>query len=684
MQQTHMQEEKQEINPDSSPSLSDKQHDKKEPIKQYFSTKCKWISFSVTFFVLAGIGIFLGIYLSQNTSSAPTLKKFQRDEFQQVDEICMHYTSDKIHNCTQIEMKTKRVVNDVNEQNATSLLMLTSLKVKTFQQNSDGTRQYDEMIDQNTEIEEQIKKSLRRLQKSQPTENDNFCEGIPADECGNVNEVPLVTVITDQQTGAIQQIGIPIEIPDLLIQPLVSNIIHIAPNVAESTNTTGTDGNRLLNEDYSNIYYIGKERFIPKSSKTKSWFGNTVIKKTISQSDKIDGNSQGINIFDMFEQSQETILDNNNYLVSSHITTDSKYSNSIQTENVNQNSDDLADKSETEITNDSNLITVETKSDEELTNILTDIQNKQTIQYYTIQDLQDKIQNQQDQQDQVQDLQQEGNRLLENENGDVHSNSETEYEGQEGECTSSIFNQKRTLKEATVLKQKVGLQAEFKGEVKEGNASGFFKTCVSLNGGCVVDLYKRDFSYQGKPLEKFEIKGEKSQRIFSIIILIMGYPVTVGADYNYSWGFIESPIKTENEFGISQYIYASLSVTAYGELNLVHIIYIRAGVQGYIFKGSANGVAQFMINQVDNVIIPEKYIVFLDFQIESLTFDVYASYQHITFRFARKCFRRWRFRICWYVPQIGYSNWSDVYRKSFQLANFQAKKRIFEIKSKCY
>ncbi|CAD8044115.1 unnamed protein product [Paramecium primaurelia] len=683
MQQTHIQEEKQEINPDSSPSLQDSQNDKKEPIKQYFSTKCKWISFSVTFFVLAGIGIFLGIYLSQNTSSAPTLKQFQSDEFDQVDEICMYHTSDKIQNCTQIQMKTRRLVNDVNEKNATSLLLLKDLKVKTFQQNSDGTRQYNEMVNENTEIEQQIKKLLRILQ-SQSTGNGNLCEGIPADECGNVNEVPLVTVVTDQQTGAVQQIGIPAEIPDLLIQPLVSNIIHIAPNLAESTNNTGTDGNRLLNEDYSNIYYIGKERFIPKSSKTKSWFGNTVTKKTISQSDQIDGNSQGINIFDMFEQSQETILDNNNYLVSSHITTNSKYSNSIQTENVNQNSDDLADKSETEITNDSNLITVETKSDEELTNILTDILNKQTIQYYTIQDLQDKIQNQQDQQDQVQDLQQEGNRLLQNENGDVHSNSETEYEGQEGECTSSIFNQKRTLKEATVLKNKVGLQTEFKGEVKEASASGYLKACVSLNGGCVVDLYKRDFSYQGKPLETFQIKGEKAQNIFSTIILIMGYPLTVGADYQFSWGFIESPIRTEDEFGISEYIYASLSVTAYGEFNLVYVIKIRAGVQGYIFKGSANGVAQFKIDKVDNSIIPDKYIIFLDFQIETLTFDVYASYQHITLRWARKCIgRRW-WKICWYIPQIGYSNWSDVYRKSFKLANLQATKRIFEIKSKCY
>ena len=44
----------------------------------------------------------------------------------------MYHTSDKIQNCTQIEINTKRVVNDVNEKNASSLLMLTELKVKTF------------------------------------------------------------------------------------------------------------------------------------------------------------------------------------------------------------------------------------------------------------------------------------------------------------------------------------------------------------------------------------------------------------------------------------------------------------------------------------------------------------------------------------------------------------------------
>ena len=45
----------------------------------------------------------------------------------------MYHSSEKIQNCTQIQMKTKRLVNDVNEKNATSLLLLKDLKVKTFE-----------------------------------------------------------------------------------------------------------------------------------------------------------------------------------------------------------------------------------------------------------------------------------------------------------------------------------------------------------------------------------------------------------------------------------------------------------------------------------------------------------------------------------------------------------------------
>lgn len=70
----------------------------------------------------------------------------------------------------------------------------------------------------------------------------------------------------------------------------------------------------------------------------------------------------------------------------------------------------------------------------------------------------------------------------------------------------------------------------------------------------------------------------------------MGYPLTVGADYSYNWGFIESALKTESDFGISEYIYASLSISAYGEIHLA-ILKIRAGVEGFIFKGSAYGIA---------------------------------------------------------------------------------------------
>ncbi|CAD8135318.1 unnamed protein product [Paramecium octaurelia] len=698
MEQQNNQEEKQEIISDNSPGLQMQQSEQKDYQKKYFTTKCKWISFSVSFFVLAGIGIFLGIYLSQNKSSAPTLKKFQRDEFQQVDEICMQHQSNGFQNCTQIQMRTKRVVNEVNEKNASSLLILTGLKVQTFKQNSNGTREYDEMIDQNTEIEQQIKKLLRILQATSSTGSQNLCEGIPADECGNVNEVPLITVVTDQQTGAIQQIGVPAEVPDELLQPLVSNVIHIAPTVGESTDSTGSDGKRLLKEDYSNAYLIGKEVFIPKQSKTTSWFGNTVITKKVTKSDKIDGNSsEGTSILDVFEQSQETSLDNNNYLVSSHITTNSKFSNFESSDNTNESTDDdLAGKSETEITNDSNLITVETKSDEDLTNALTEIKNKQQLQYYSIQDLQDKIQRQTDQFEQNQSQQdqtqaqnsnsdsQGGSRLLENESGDVSSTSETQLENQQGECNSNAFNQKRTLKQATVFKQKIGLQAEFQGKVNDRGASGYLQACVSLNGDCVVVLHKRDFSYEGKPLQPVNLKGSKAQRIFGTVILIMGYPLTIGADYNLSWGFTESLIKTESELGISENIYASLGVTAYGELNIVYVVKIRAGVEGHVFKGSATGVAQFKFNQTDNSIVPNRYMVYLDFQIEALTFDLYASWQHISLHWVRRCIgRRW-WKICWYYPQIGYSNWSDIFRKSFQLAKLQATQRIFQLASKCF
>ncbi|CAD8065851.1 unnamed protein product [Paramecium sonneborni] len=669
-------EEKQQIS-SQIPQTQNNNNVIEDQKKKYLTSKCKWISFTVTFFFLIGIGIFLGIYLSQNAKTAPTLKKFQKDEFLQIDEICMYHTSDKIQNCTQIEMNTKRIVNDLNEKNASSLLMLTALKVRTFTQNPDGTREYNEMINENTEIDQQVKKSLRILQKS--AESNNFCEGIPQNECGNLNEVPLITLITDQQTGGVQQIGIPLEIPDLILQPLVSNIIHIAPNVAETGEITQSNGTRLLDEHSTNLYYVGKQAFVPKISKSRSWFGRTVVKKTISQQNQVK-ESSGINLFDKFEQSQETSLDENNYLVSSHITTSSKLDNTIKSENINQQTQDLTDKSETEITNDSNLVTVETTIDEALTNALTEIQNLQNLQYYSIEEIQDRIQTQQNLDKNLQ----QANRQLQEENGDVQSYSETDYDQQEGGCDSTIFNQKRTLKEATVLKQKIGLVVEFKGQLQNEDISGQLRSCISLNSNCIQDLYKKDFSYERKPIQSVNKSGSRTQNIFQITVLIMGYPLNIGADYNYSWGYNESPVQTENEIGLSGQIYAALGVTAYGEFSLVHVINIRAGVQGYIFKGSVNGVAQFKFNNVDKVIETKKYIIFLDFQIEVLTFDVYASYQNITLRWERKCVgKRW-YKICWYIPIIDYTNWKDIYRKSFQLAKLQPSKRIFQIKSKCY
>ncbi|CAK78759.1 unnamed protein product (macronuclear) [Paramecium tetraurelia] len=245
-------------------------------------------------------------------------------------------------------------------------------------------------------------------------------------------------------------------------------------------------------------------------------------------------------------------------------------------------------------------------------------------------------------------------------------------------------NQKINKVNATVFKQKIGLQAEFQGKVNDTGATGYLQACISLNGDCVVVLHKRDFQYQGKPLQPVKLQGTKAQRIFGTVILIMGYPLTIGADYNLSWGFTESLIKTESELGISENLYASLGVTAYGELNIIYVIKIRAGVEGHVFKGSATGVAQFKFNQTDNSIVPNRYMVYLDFQIEALTFDLYASWQHISLNWVRRCIgRRW-WKICWYFPSISYSNWSDVFRKSFQLAKLQATQRIFQLASKCF
>ncbi|CAD8131523.1 unnamed protein product [Paramecium pentaurelia] len=148
----------------------------------------------------------------------------------------------------------------------------------------------------------------------------------------------------------------------------------------------------------------------------------------------------------------------------------------------------------------------------------------------------------------------------------------------------------------------------------------------------------------------------------------MGYPLKVGADYSYSYGFTESSIQTSGEIGISENIYATLSVRAFGELNIIYIIKIRAGVQGYIFTGDVNGVAQFQINNIDKVVISNKYNIF---RFLSRSINI----QHIG--------RRW-WKICFRYPKITFSNWKDVYKKRQNIAKLQAKKRIFELKSKCY
>ncbi|CAD8046049.1 unnamed protein product [Paramecium sonneborni] len=672
-------EEKSEMNKESNQNQQPQQDESKSLKKQYFTSQCKWISFSVTFLVLAGIGIFLGVYLTQSTNSAPTLKKFQRDEFQQVDEICMQYTSDKFQNCTQIEMNTIRVVEDENEQNATSLLILSKLRIRTFQQNNDGTREYNELVNQNNEIEQQIKKQLRILQQTQSKESDYMCDGIPQDECADVNEVPLLTVITDQLTGEVQQIGIPSKVSDLLIQPLISNIIHIAPNLAESANTTISDGTRLLNEHHSNLYYIGNQAFVPKVSKGKSWLGRTVVKKTISQSDLVEGLSQGINLFDKFEQSQETNLDDKNYLVSSHITTNSKLDNSIKSNDIK--TDDLADKSETEISSESNLVTVETKSDEDLTTILSDIQSLQTIQYYTFQELQNKITTQEDQTQNVIENQQENNRLLQNENGDVGIGTLSDNEIIKGPCKSTTFNKKSIIKEVTVYKNKVGFQLEFSGELKEGNISGTMKACVQHNGICRIDLPKKDFKFSDK-LKPTTQKGGQTTRFFNSDIKILGYPLNIGTDVIYQWEQNESIMNEDSFIAIFEQIQASLSIQAYQQINLA-IIKIRAGLQGFVYKGNAMGQAILLKDYQDKTVFYNEYQISLYHQIDALTLDTYAAVQYITTDWVKQCIGPKCCRVCINVPKIGFSDWKDVYRKNHQISDYQAKKIIYGVKSMC-
>ncbi|CAD8053772.1 unnamed protein product [Paramecium sonneborni] len=49
-------------------------------------------------------------------------------------------------------------------------------------------------------------------------------------------------------SGAAQQISIPSEIPNQNLQLLVSNNIHIFPNVAENSNVSNSNGTRTLEE----------------------------------------------------------------------------------------------------------------------------------------------------------------------------------------------------------------------------------------------------------------------------------------------------------------------------------------------------------------------------------------------------------------------------------------------------
>jgi hypothetical protein len=56
-----------------------------------------------------------------------------------------------------------------------------------------------------------------------------------------------------------------------------------------------------------------------------------------------------------------------------------------------------------------------------------------------------------------------------------------------------------------------------------------------------------------------------------------------------------------------------VSLTAYGEINIIWVINIRSGVNGIIFKGNLNGVVLFAYDKPTGLIQPNKYLITLDF-----------------------------------------------------------------------
>lgn len=92
------------------------------------------------------------------------------------------------------------------------------------------------------------------------------------------------------------------------------------------------------------------------------------------------------------------------------------------------------------------------------------------------------------------------------------------------------------------------------------------------------------------------MKGSDAKPLFNTVVLIMGYPLTIGTNFTYSYVFTESGIKTTTDFGVSHNINATLSINSFGELNIAYFANIKAGISGIAFKGSATGGISFRMN----------------------------------------------------------------------------------------
>ncbi|CAD8047119.1 unnamed protein product [Paramecium sonneborni] len=701
-------EEKQDLKYGQTQRIEKEQRITKQ--KLFFSSRCKWITFSITLLSISAVATFLAIYLTKTkTNLVPTLNQYQRDDFQQKDQICVISKSQELHNCTEIHLNTTRVTTDVNQQNATSLLILQGLKISLNQYNSDGTVQSSDLLEQNMNIEQQLQRLLRRLDSNNnQTNNNNICEGIPENECGDVNELPLLTVITDQQTGEVQKIGIPSKMSDLFLQPLLSNIMHISPNLEEPSNNTINDGRRILQEEFSNLYYIGKQAFYPKTTKKVSWFGGTIISKKITKQDLIESSqAEGINYFEKFEQSQETGLDNYNFLVSSRISTSSLLDNSIK--QLNQDENTQQENFQTEFSGDSNLITTETKQDSDLSQALEEIQEYQTINYFLIQEIQNKVftqpQIENDKQDIQNDLEKsDGNRLLQY-NGEATIYN-TNQQSQTGACEEDGFNFYTSLNiiQVEIMNQKISQKLEVSGNSKNKSTEINFNQCVALNNDCVIQLFFLKFQFEHPKFNQIQFQNKK--RLFKEKINILQYGFEIFADMNSSFNFEVLLVNSTTQKGFRYKAFIELILNTYGELNIVDVISIRQSTYGTIFKGDVSRFLAFkkrtITKEEESIIskVPDpstqlvmreiasidytKYFFQQDYMLELLNLDIYAQKKYPIFTMKRKCWKIIRKKYCIDIPVITISDWKDIFRKNYQKAKFQDRSVFYTFKSKCY